>query len=171
MAKQRRPFDQLYVHFITFSCYHRRRILEYDQANRVVLACLNKNLKQHLAKCLGFVLMPNHIHAMIWFEDLNQLPTFVQQWKHDSSHAIKEQYQRWNWHYGESMDEGSPIWQRRYYSFEIFGEPKIEEKLTYMHMNPVRANLVETPSTWRWSSARWYERGKSVGVPIMMPNF
>ena len=33
---------------------------------------------------------------------------------------------------------------------------KIEEKLNDMHMNPVRAGLVETPTEWRWSSASWY---------------
>ena len=59
-----------------------------------------------------------------------------------------------------------PIWQVRFYSFEIYSTAKIEEKLNYMHMNPVRAGLVEKPTEWRWSSARWYLEGRTVGVPI-----
>ena len=35
-----------------------------------------------------------------------------------------------------------------------------------MHMNPVRMGLVEQAADWRWSSARWYDFGESVGVPI-----
>jgi len=165
MANQRQPLDQLYVHFLTFSCHHRRRILDYDQAKRVVLGCMNSSLKAKRAKCLGFVLMPNHVHVLVWFDALNQLPFFVQQWKHDSSYVINEQYERWNWRYGDTIAEDTPIWQRRYYSFEIYEEAKIQEKLDYMHMNPVRAGLVSVPSEWRWSSARWYHEGRSVGVP------
>ena len=52
------------------------------------------------------------------------------------------------------------------HSFEIYERTKLEEKLQYMHENPVRARLVERPSDWRWSSARWYEWRRTVGVPI-----
>lgn len=51
-------------------------------------------------------------------------------------------------------------------TFQIDSRQKLEEKLTYMHMNPVRAGLVEKPADWKWSSARWYEHQQSVGVPI-----
>ena len=34
-----------------------------------------------------------------------------------------------------------------------------------MHLNPVRAGGVEPACDWRSSSARYYEQGKSVGVP------
>ena len=39
-------------------------------------------------------------------------------------------------------------------------------KLKYMHENPVRAGLVVQPCDWAFSSARHYEQGRSVGVPI-----
>ncbi len=35
-----------------------------------------------------------------------------------------------------------------------------------VHSNPVRAGLVEDACQWRWSSARHYELGESVGVPL-----
>ena len=35
-----------------------------------------------------------------------------------------------------------------------------------MHLNPVRAGLVDKAVNWQWSSARWYELGRIVGVPI-----
>ncbi len=35
-----------------------------------------------------------------------------------------------------------------------------------MHLNPVRAGLVEKATDWVWSSARYFEHGKSVGVPL-----
>jgi hypothetical protein len=47
---------------------------------------------------------------------------------------------------------------------------KVEEKLEYMHLNPVRAGLVERAEEYRWSSALWYLEGKSVGLPIGWPS-
>jgi len=38
-----------------------------------------------------------------------------------------------------------------------------------MHMNPVRAGLVDRAVDWRWSSARWYIEQKSAGLPIRWP--
>jgi hypothetical protein len=41
-----------------------------------------------------------------------------------------------------------------------------DEKLEYMHMDPVHAGLVEKAPDWPWSSARQYLLGRSVGVPV-----
>ena len=69
-------------------------------------------------------------------------------------------------HYHAEFGEGDRFWQPKYYSFEIFSRQKLEEKLNYMHLNPVRAGLVQRAVDWRWSSARWYEWSRTVGVPI-----
>ena len=44
--------------------------------------------------------------------------------------------------------------------------PRGPKRLIYMHMNPVNAGLVEKATDWAWSSARFFEEGKPVGVPI-----
>ena len=69
--------------------------------------------------------------------------------------------------YASKFPKTDPIWQVRFYSFEIYTTAKIEEKMNYMHLNPVRAGLVETPTQWRWGSARWYLEGRTMGVPIL----
>src|ERR1039458_9627313 len=48
------------------------------------------------------------------------------------------------------------LWQRRFYPFNVFSEDKIQEKLTYMHNNPVKRGLVSSPGDWPWSSWRFY---------------
>jgi putative transposase len=58
------------------------------------------------------------------------------------------------------------IWQSRYYDHNLYLRPKSEEKLTYMHQNPVRAGLVTRSIDWPWCSSRFYELGEDVGVPI-----
>jgi hypothetical protein len=33
---------------------------------------------------------------------------------------------------------------------------ELEEKISYIHHNPVQRELVTNPLDWKWSSARWY---------------
>jgi hypothetical protein len=49
-----------------------------------------------------------------------------------------------------------PVWQKRFYDFNVWSERKRIERLRYMHRNPVKRELVERPDQWRWSSFRSY---------------
>jgi putative transposase len=53
-----------------------------------------------------------------------------------------------------------PIWQPRFYDFNLRTEHKRIEKLCYTHRNPVKRGLVEEPEQWRWSSYRSYAFGE-----------
>ncbi len=68
--------------------------------------------------------------------------------------------------YFKTIDRKDPFWQPRYYPFNLYSEKKAVEKLDYMHLNPVRAGLVEKAVDWAWSSARCFDGGKLVGVPL-----
>lgn len=168
MNKRRIVDEQRYVHFITFSCYGNRRYLDHDDAKRRVLGSLNHELNRHHAICVGFIIMPDHVHCLIWFHAINQLSHFMRDWKRGSSRSIKLFLQNQS-QYAKTFPSEDPIWQKRYYSFEIESELKVEEKLTYIHMNPVKKGLVSETTDWQWSSARYYEQRKSVGVPIGWP--
>ena len=166
MAKRAVYDEELYAHFVTFSCYRRRRLLDDDRAKRVVLGVLNAQLDSRKASCVGFVVMPDHVHAIVWFPVTGQLSVFLQQWKRLSAHHIRRLVRGKLVRYAEKIGENDPFWQAKYYSFSLYSEEKVREKLRYMHENPVRAGLVAKPCDWSYSSARFYEQSRSVGVPI-----
>ncbi len=167
MPNKRRIFDQeLHCHFVTFNCHQGRRLLDQDQPKRILLGHLNDQMARQEAKCAGFVIMPDHVHAMLWFSQPQQLSRFMHGWKRLSSFAISRWYREQNSPYLKHIEGGDPFWKAKYFSFEIYSRQKMEEKLSYMHLNPVRAALVKQAVDYRWSSARWYEERKSVGVPI-----
>ena len=58
--------DALHAHFVTFSRYHRRRLLDHDRAKCAALGVPNAKLASREASCGGFVVMPGHIHAIVW---------------------------------------------------------------------------------------------------------
>ncbi|RLS39685.1 MAG: hypothetical protein DWH81_08050 [Planctomycetota bacterium] len=93
----------------------------------------------------------------------------MHEWKRTSSLNTRKWYREQADHYAARFGEGDRFWQPKYYAVEIYSRQKLEEKLVYMHQNPVRAGLVEHPTQWLWSSARWYLEGRSVGLPIRWP--
>ncbi|OYW17131.1 MAG: hypothetical protein B7Z55_13140 [Planctomycetales bacterium 12-60-4] len=167
---KRRVYDQeKHIHYVTFSCYKRRKFLEPDAAKRIVIGQLGSRLARHNGSCLGFVVMPDHVHALIWFPEPGQLSPFMNKWKDQTSLAIKELYSQQFTNYWSRIPNSDPIWQARYYGFNIWTRTKVDEKLNYMHLNPVEAGLVQRADEWPWSSARWYLHRRTVGVPIRWP--
>ncbi|RJX35597.1 MAG: hypothetical protein C4525_02795 [Desulfarculus sp.] len=154
---------------LTFSCFNRRRLLDDDAAKGIVVSVLTSQLSKHKGKCLGFVVMPDHVHALVWFSSANQISSFVKQWKRLTSFWIKKNLIEKQERYLQEMSINDPVWQRRYYSFNIYSDDKIQEKLNYMHNNPVKAGLVERPEEWQFSSARHFILGQPVGVEIGTP--
>ena len=166
MAERRIHDDELHAQFVTFSCYRRRRLLDHPRARQVVMGVLTDELQKREGICRGFVVMPDHVHAIVWFPEVGCLSSFMQNWKSRSSRQLKTFVRGRMPEYAKSIDRKEPFWQPKYYPFNLYSRKKAEEKLDYMHLNPVRAGLVRQACEWRWSSARYFEQGKSVGVPL-----
>lgn len=66
------------------------------------------------------------------------------------------------------LDGSNPrrFWQRRFYDFNVWSVSKRVEKLKYIHRNPVKRGLAETPDQWRWSSFRYYACGEQGAVVV-----
>ena len=169
MSKRRVYDDEGFPHYVTFSCYKRRRYLAPDICKRIVIGTLGAQLTRQNGICIGFAVMLDHVHTIVWFPEVRQISLFMDKWKELTSKQIAGAYQRLFPAYWARVDPDDPIWQARYYDFNVFTERKIREKLVYMHNNPVRAGLVKDICEWPWSSARWYHQEKSVGIPIAWP--
>jgi putative transposase len=157
------PGDQ---HFVTFSTYQRRRFLAPERTRSIVLETLQASLDRHGAQCHGFVIMPDHVHAILTVDPDSDISTFLLAWKKTASYRIKEFYGQELNHYRDLCPENCPVWQSRFYDFNLGSTDKFNEKLDYIHNNPVIAGLVRTAEAWQWSSARFYENREDVGVKI-----
>lgn len=167
MSDQRRRFDdRQYVHFVTFSVDRRRRLLDLDPPKRIVLGVLSHLLKAMDGRWLGFVVMPDHVHALIWLPQPQDLTRFLHGWRRMSRFCIRRWYAAKASNYFAAFGPGERFWQPKSYVFHIYSQRKLNAKLDDMHLNPVRAGLVARADQWPWSSARWYIQGRSVCVPI-----
>ena len=154
------------LHFVTFSTYQRRRFLAPDRTRYIVLEVLQSCLEKHRASCHGFVVMPDHVHALLTVAIDSHISTFLHAWKKTSSYRIKHFYAQELTKYHEACPDDCTIWQASFYDHNVESDEKFNEKIEYMHTNPVTAGLCTTILDWPWSSARFYEEDKEVGVTI-----
>jgi putative transposase len=114
----------------------------------------------------GYVVMPEHFHLLIGEPEKKNVSRAMQVLKQRVSRRCRrrkksaDQMMLW-----ESLPPRA-FWQRRYYDFNVFRERKHVEKLRYMHRNPVKRGLVESPELWAWSSFRAYWLGEEGPVKI-----
>jgi putative transposase len=158
--------DDRHAFFVTFSCYRRRKLLDDDRAKGILVHYLSAQLAHQSGVCMGFVIMPDHVHALVRFRQADTLSVFMGQWKRRSSMALKNLFQSKLTSYGAKIDLEGPMWQAKYHVFNVFSPAKARQKLNYMHNNPVAAGLVGRAEDWRFSSAGWYLMNRSVGVHL-----
>ena len=62
MPRRRVHGEGTYAHYVTFSCYKRRRFLSPDVCKRVVIGTLGSQLARQNGICAGFVIMVEYMH-------------------------------------------------------------------------------------------------------------
>ena len=98
---------------------------------------------------MGYVVMPEHFHLLMTEPEVGD-PSVVMK-------VVKERFTRLLHHGGVRT---GPIWQKRFYDFNVSSSEKRAEKLRYMHRNPVKRGLVTAPEDWKWSSFKAYACGE-----------
>ena len=58
------------------------------------------------------------------------------------------------------------LWQKEKNVLSVFSEVMFMQKINYIHLNPVRAGLVERAIDYRWSSARIWQRCATDDEPL-----
>ncbi len=116
--------------------------------------------------CSGYVVMPDHVHLIVWFGLSSQLSRFLKSWKQTSSLRLKAMLRGVAPRFAGKIPPRDPFWQPGYYPFNLYSQKKAEQKLDYMHKNPVTAGFVRSAIDWQWSSARHYLLGDPSVVPL-----
>jgi hypothetical protein len=52
-------------HFVTFCCYHRRRLLATDESRRIFESALERVRRRFKLYVYGYVVMPEHVHLLL----------------------------------------------------------------------------------------------------------
>jgi REP element-mobilizing transposase RayT len=118
-------------------------IYEDDFERRVFLSLLAECVRRFDWVCHAFVLMTNHFHLLVQL-DLGGLSAGMQLL---NGSFAKFSNRRHGW-------VGQHLFRNRFWSEQIVTDAHLKETARYIVLNPVRANICETPDEWRWSSYR-----------------
>ncbi|HET6671014.1 MAG TPA: transposase [Pyrinomonadaceae bacterium] len=120
----------------------------------------------------AYVIMPDHVHLLT---DAPRKPSEVLQYiKGIVGHRIIDYLKTHNHqtslqklrHESWKRNHRYSLWQHDSDVFSVTSESKFMEKVNYIHLNPVRAGLVECAVGYRWSSARWWNRTPRDDEPL-----
>ncbi len=163
-----RTYGAHHLHFITCSCFHRLPFLKSARARDRLLAILEQTRKRYRFVVVGYVVMPEHIHLLLTEPEVRSPSTVMQVLKQRSARALLPVRKRKDRRQRELFAEEPrrAFWQERFYDFNVWTAKKRIEKLRYMHRNPVKRGLVESPEQWRWSSYRFYLSGETGLVQV-----
>ena len=140
-------------HFLTFSCFKRQPLLARSNGYSLMEQTLERVRQTHRLVVAGYALMPEHVHLLVSEPQIGSLADAIQALKQETSKKLKQ-------------PEEPRFWQTRYYDFNVWSEGTTEEKLHYMHQNPVKRGLVERPQDWPWSSFLHHATGAISTVEI-----
>ena len=167
MTNLNRCYGQGYLHYITTSCYKQRPLLALASRRDLFLEVLEHVRRRYHFVVVGYVVMPEHVHLLLSEPGRGNPSTVMQAVKQGFARRILGRLRsRLAAERCHECDCEDHIWQRRFYDFVLWTAQKRQEKLHYIHQNPVACGLVEAPEQWRWSSARHYLLGESGPVSV-----
>src|SRR6476646_3388537 len=80
-----------HLHFMTFSCYRRMPLLTNDLFRKLLARALDTALESHDFQLIGFVVMPEHVHLLVWPQrEEYSMAAFQQSLKRPFSGRVKE---------------------------------------------------------------------------------
>lgn len=92
-------------------------------------------------RVLGWCLMPNHFHLVLWPRHDGDLGRWMQ-W------LMTSHVRRYHRHYGGS----GHVWQGRFKAFPIQRDEHLLNVLRYVERNAARAKLARRAESWPWGS-------------------
>ena len=162
------------IYFITFTCYQWLPLIEQTNSYDLIYNWFD-HLKSKGHYLTGYVIMPNHVHALIGFRRTDQsINTIVGNGKRFIAYEIVkrlekqkqtellQQLQQAVEITDKLRNKRHEIWEDSFDWKECTSEKFIKQKLDYMHNNPCKGkwNLVNNPADYLHSSARFYICGE-----------
>jgi putative transposase len=108
-------------------------------------------------ECWAYVLMPNHIHAILVPSDVDGLRA-----------ALAPVHRRYAGVVNARRRKTGHFWQGRY-GAAVMDEAHLMAAFRYILRNPVAAKLVTSPHKWKWSSAAAYLKKVDDGLTVTGP--
>jgi len=119
--------------FVTIKCIPKgKNQLCRAQTGDAVLAAVKYNHEKLIWHCRLALLMPDHLHAILAFPSSPGMEAILKNCKKFVARR-------------DGIE-----WQRDFFDHRLRNDPELQEKISYILMNPVRKGLCECAEEWSW---------------------
>jgi len=161
-----------FPHFVTCTVAHWIPVFCRDDYFAILVDSLNYCSEHKGLSVHGCVLMPNHLHGVFSQAD-GHLCDVMRDLKRHTSKTVAQRLEtdgRSLWlraftNAGRATGN-IKVWMDEFHPEQVYSREFFEQKLSYLHDNPVRAGFVEDPCDWKYSSAGFYYREASSLIRI-----
>lgn len=164
--------DKHYAYFVTWTVVDWLPIFAQPAYCQIILDALNYLSTNKHTQLNAFVVMPTHLHAVLWPDDGINLSDVTRDFKRYTSREISKEAERQGAKellltFKNARKENRAqkvstyqVWQEGSHPEAIFTEKFAQQKIDYIHLNPIRAGMVNMAHEWPHSSARAYFLGE-----------
>jgi REP element-mobilizing transposase RayT len=163
------------LHYVTFQIVKWVDIFTRKVYRDIVINSLRFCQENKGLEIYAFVVMSNHIHLLVR-SDIGKLSDTIKEFKSYTSKQIlvaieTEPESRRDWMMNifefaakqHKRNEKYQVWTHENHAELVYSNVFIEQKINYIHDNPVRAGIVEKPEDYIYSSASGF-----AGKPCML---
>ena len=164
-----------YVYFITLTIVDWLDIFTRPAYKHIIVDSLNYCIANKGLNAYCWCLMSNHMHMIVSATEGNNLSDILRDFKKFTSKdlirtikEIPESRRDWLlnlfWYAGKNDKKIKyyKVWQEGNDAKEIHSTDFLNQKLEYIHNNPVRAEMVVSPEDYLYSSAKDYSGEKGL---------
>jgi len=148
------------IEFFTATCLNWQPLLQPESHKQIITDSLKFLVEDKRIWLYGYVIMPNHVH-ILWRKQPEWLNKNVQQ--HFSKFTAQQlkfsiinNAANLDIYKSTQSDREYQFWERRPYKATMYNRMVFEQKLDYIHYNPVKAGLCQLQEDYTYSSAAYY---------------
>ena len=169
MSQGYQIYDQNALYYLTFQIVKWVDVFTRNEYKQVVVNSFEYCRKNKGLELYGYVIKTNHIHLIARANEPFRLSDIIRDLKKFTANQLLPllqlpQESRSDWmmkrfefaareHQRNSVYQ---LWTHENHAIELFTSAVTQQKLQYLHHNPVRAGIVEQPEDYLYSSARNY---------------
>lgn len=181
MSHQYRVRNPEEIYFVTFTIVDWVDVFTRPAYKQVIIDSLKYCQQNKGLEIYAFCLMTNHLHLLVSANSSVFLPDIIRDFKKHTNKQIialveeeNESRRDWMMHrftYHAKYDNritNYKVWQDGYHGITCDNVKVLQQKLDYIHNNPVRAAIVERPEHFLYSSAMNYAGEKGLLDVILL---
>ena len=160
MKSRYKVVDQEGIYFITSSIIEWLPVFTSEDTFRIISDSLHFCLEEKSLKLYGYVITLDHLHMIVSSENLSEvMKSFKRHTAKEIIKYLKQTNNEWilnQFHFYKKknkIESEYQVWQEGFHLQLISSYEMMEQKIEYMHQNPVRKGFVNNPEYWKYSSA------------------